>query len=397
VRTLSIGRRDRYERYYKRVLLLSTTIYSVVSSFLLASILADAQPAPAGEAPQANRIVALDPRWTVSLTTPAAAPPGFDQQMAYVPLKDGGMLAIDLNVGRIAWTVDLPTSFTPATGDGMVFVGGESDIVALHQASGQTLWRTSIDAPLTGSLHWESGWLFLSTATGEVIALRSEDGRVHWRTALGSPFATVPSAAHDRLYGALADGRLVALDLDTGETQWAMSLKEEVTGVLALDEQLLVGTRANRLHSVSLDRGRLRWSQRAGADVIGAPVADESNIYFVAFDNVLRALNRGNGNLRWSRNLPSRPSGGALRGDDVVFVPFATNSIGAYLAISGEPSFTIQTVDEIGAAPFLRDTVRPTQPRLIAIGRRGALQGYASRIEPPPAPLQELPGVRVGS
>ena len=314
-----------------------------------------------------------------------------------MPLRGGEIFAVDLNEGRIAWTVELATTFTPATGDGLVFAGGDALAIALDQRTGRTLWRTPLGAPLSGPLHWDSGWVLASTEAGELIALRAEDGQVLWRNALGSPLAVKPTPSDDRVYVGLRDGRVAALDQETGETIWTINVGQEVTGMLALEDQLLLGTRANRLHSIALDRGRERWSQRAGADVIGAPAADEDFIYFVAFDNVLRALNRDNGNMRWRRNLPSRPSGGPLRVDDVVLVPFSTNDIGAYAAADGTPSFTIQAVGELGAAPFLRDGARPTAPRLIAMSREGALQGFAARIEPPPAALADLPGVRVGS
>jgi outer membrane protein assembly factor BamB len=340
--------------------------------------------------------VALDPRWTVSLTSAPAASPGFDQQMAYVPLTSGDLVAIELNEGRVAWTVNLKTASSPATGDGMVFVAGDALVIALDQRSGRTLWRTPIGAPLGSPVFWDGGWVLASTDTGDLLALHASDGKVLWQTPLGSPLRIAPSAANDRLYVALSDQRVVAVAHDSGAPVWTVSLDQDVTGLLALEDQVLVGTRGNRLHSLSLDRGRTRWAQRAGADVIGSPAADEDHIYFVAFDNVLRALARRNGNLRWSRNLPSRPSGGALRVDDVVLVPFSTNDIGAYLAATGAPAFTIKAVGELGAAPFLREQARPTSPRLIAISREGALQGFAPRVEPPPAPLAELPGTKVG-
>jgi outer membrane protein assembly factor BamB len=317
--------------------------------------------------------------------------------MAYLPLSGGDIVAIGLNEGRIAWTLALPTSFTPATGDGMVFIGGDALVTAVDQTTGRTLWRTPLGAPLAAPLHWEAGRVLASTANGDLLALHSEDGRVLWRTALAAPLVAAPSTSKDRLYAALKDRRIVALDHETGAQAWTLDLQQDATGLLALEDQLLVGTRGNLLHSISLDRGRIRWSQKAGADVIGAPAADEAHIYFVAFDNVLRALDRDNGNLRWKRNLPSRPSGGALRVDNVVLVPFSTNDIGAYLSSDGQPSFTIQAVGELGGVPFLRDNPRPTAPLLIAISREGALQGFAPRMEPPPAPLAELPGTRVGS
>jgi len=378
------------------VLSARTTRYSVFLLLTVSAVLSHAQDArdPAGGA--ADRILALDPRWTVAFDTPAVAAAGFDQEAAYVPLEGGALIAIDLERGRVRWQIKLPTSVTPATGDGMVFAAADGDVIALDQRSGAILWRTTLPGALAGRLYWDSGWVLASTDSGALLALRAQDGHVLWSHALGARLAVRPSPSGDHLYAALDDGRLAALDFDTGDPAWTLALDQEVTGILALEEQLLVGTRANLLHSISVDRGRIRWTQRAGADVMGAPVADDDFIYFVAFDNVLRALNRSNGNMRWTRNLPSRPSGGALRADDVVLVPFSTTDIGAYLATTGAPAFTIRAASELGGAPFLRDNARATATRLVATSREGNLQGFAARFEQPPVPLAELPGARVG-
>jgi outer membrane protein assembly factor BamB len=342
----------------------------------------------------AERIVALDARWTVSFDTAPSAPAGYDQQLAYVPLKDGTLVSIDLSEGRVAWRVPYETALTPATGDGLVFAGSDGNVTAFEQLSGAVLWRTPLPGRLAAPLYWDTGWLIASTETGDLIALHAMDGRVLWRQPLGSPLAVAPTPAGDRLYVALADTRLVALALDTGEPAWSAALDEPVTGMLALDDQLMVGTRKNLLRSLSLRDGRVRWSQRAGADPSGAPVADDRLIYFAALDNVLRALDRRTGNLRWTRKLPSRPAAGPLRTGDVVLLPFVTTDIGAFAAATGEPAFTIRAAGELGGVPFVREGVRPTAPLLIAMSREGALQGFAPRVEPPTAPLGDLPGIK---
>ncbi len=354
-----------------------------------------ATQAPRPENEFVERIIALDPRWTVSFDTAPTAPAGFDQEMGYVPVKGGDIIAIDLNQGDVKWKVPLVTAFTPATGDGLVFAASESLVQALDQRTGQTQWRTPLDGPVVAPLHWDAGWLLASTKGGDLIALHGQDGRVVWRSSLQSPLAVSPTTSEDRVYGALQDGRIVALDLDSGALVWSADLKEPVTGILALDDQLLVGTRSDRLHSLSLTRGRVRWRQRAGADIAGMPLADEERIYFTALDNVIRALDRNNGNLQWLRGLPSRPTGGPLRADNVVLVPLVTTDIGAFDAATGAPAFTIRAVGELGGVPFLRQDPRPTAPRLVAMSREGALQGFAARFEPPLAPLGELPGVAV--
>ena len=343
-----------------------------------------------------ERIVALDPRWSVSFDTTPLAPPGYDQEMAYVPLKGGELVAIDLNEGTVTWTVALATTFTPATGDGLVFAADAAGVAALEQRSGRTLWHTPLESAVAAPLYWESGWLLASTEGGELVALKPDDGSVLWRNTIGSPIAVAPTPSGERLFVALRDNRLAAIELESGTSIWTYPLNQVVTGLLALEDQLLVGTRANVLHSFALDRARIRWTVKAGADIAGAPVADEQLIYFAAFDNVMRALDRRNGHLKWSRNLPSRPAGGPLRADNVVLLPFSTTDIGAYLATTGVESFTIRASGELGGLPFLRENPRPTAPRLIAISREGSLQGFAPRIEPPPVPLAALPGSKVG-
>jgi outer membrane protein assembly factor BamB len=348
----------------------------------------------------AARIVALDPRWALSFDTAPTAPAGFDQETGYVPLKGGDLVAVELNDGAVRWKVALTTLFTPATGDGLVFAAGDDVVTALDQRTGRTLWRTPLGSPVAAPLYWDSGSLFASTEAGDLVALYPEDGRVLWRTALGSPLAVAPTPSGEQLFVALRDGQLASLDLASGRSTWTYPLKESVTGMLALEEQLLIGTRSNLLHSFALDRARIRWSKKVGADIAGAPVADDDLIYFAAFDNILWALDRGNGGLKWRRNLSSRPAGGPLRADNIVLLPLVTTDIAAYLATTGAESFVIRAVDEPGGVPlgvpFLRENTRPTAPRLIAMSSAGSFRGFSPRIEPPPVPLGDLPGIKVG-
>jgi outer membrane protein assembly factor BamB len=226
-----------------------------------------------------------------------------------------------------------------------------------------------------------------------VVVLNAAAGKVVWQRSFGAPLAVRPSLGGDRMYVPLNDGRVVSVHPDTGEPLWTYTVEGAPTGVLALDDQVVIGTRGNRVYSVKSDNGRLRWTWPVGADVMGEPFADEQHIYFVALDNVLRAVDRGSGNLRWTAPLPSRPVGGPVRTGDVVIVPTASADIGAYLVETGKPAFTIKAAGEQGGSvPFLREGVRPTATRLVLVSRDGILQGFAPRHEPPLAPFDTLPG-----
>jgi outer membrane protein assembly factor BamB len=355
-----------------------------------------ATSAPARNVDLAQTLVALDPRWMVAFDTALAAPVGFDEQAAYVPLKGGELVAVGLDRGDVRWKVELTTPFTPATGDGLVFAAEEATVLAFQDESGATVWRTALGGPLAGPLSFDAGTVVVSKTDGELVALRAQDGAILWRRAIGAPQAVRPSAAGDRLYVGLKDGRVLAIDRESGDEIWTYTVGDEVTGLLALDDQVIVGTTGNHVYSLRSDKGRLRWRQRVGADVKGPAVADDKRIYFAALDNVLRAVDRKNGNLRWTQPLPSRPSGGPLRTGAVVIVPTVSADIGVYNAETGKPAFTIKATGELGGVPFLRETTGPTAPRLVAVSREGTLQGFAPRYEPPPVPFSALPGPKVG-
>jgi outer membrane protein assembly factor BamB len=341
-------------------------------------------------AAQAALALALDPRWDVPFEGGSAAPPGYDAQTAYIPLKDGALVAVDLDSGTVRWQRALPTSFTPETGGGLVFLIGEGRIEAVHAASGEHAWSATLPGDAAAPLYWDTGWLIASTASGDLAAFRASDGALLWRKALGAPLSARPVPALDRIFLGLTDGRVLAAALETGALAWERHVPGRVTGLRALPDQLIAGTTEDEVYSFDLGRGRQRWRWRVGGDVTGTAAFDDRRIFFVARDNVMRAVDRRSGNLRWTTDLPSRPIAGPVRNVDAL-LPFATEVV-AYDPATGKAVASIPSSGEIGAAPQVRLDVRPTAARLITISRDGHLQGFGLRFEPRPAPIDVLPG-----
>ncbi len=391
-------------RYYNGVGSDHTTTYSVRLTVSRPTILAAALLAAGALTLQAQQrppdrnfdaalhLPALDPRWTVVFESAPAAPAGFDLNAAYVPLKSGELVAVGLERGEIRWKLELATAFTPATGDGLVFAAGDGVVLAFEDRTGKTAWRTPLEGTLASPVFFDAGFLLVSKSDGELVGIRAEDGTILWRHNLNAPPVIAPAASGDRLFVGLKGGQVVAIDRDAGQPLWSVALPEDATGLLALEDQLVVGTRANRMLSLDPQRGRTRWDWRVGADVTGAAVADDKRIYFAARDNMLRALDRGNGNLRWKQALPSRTAGGPLRTGDVVIVPTVAADVPVYWADTGKPAFVIKAAGELASVPYVREGQRPTTTRLVWITREGTLQGFAVRYEAPPAALDQLPG-----
>jgi outer membrane protein assembly factor BamB len=364
----------------------------IAAAFVLAQLPA---PTPAPGSPAIVTFATLDPRWTVSFSAPPAAPSGFDTGAAYVALKNGQLVAINLDRGTIRWQIEAPTNLQPATGDGLVFIASENVIQGIDAATGAVRWHAALPGGAAAPLYWDTGWLIASTPAGDLAAFRASDGSLIWRKTLGAALAAPPAPALDRLYFALTDGRLISASLSTGEILWTRSIAGQVSGLQALDDQLVFGTTENEVQSVDLLRGKERWTRRVGGDVAGLPIADERRIYFTSRDNLLRAVDRKSGNLKWMASLPSRPASGPLRIADLVVVPSVSTDLSAFDAETGKPAPTIKAAGELGIQPFLRTGSRSTAARLITVSRDGLLQGFGLRFEPPPAPVDVvLPGER---
>jgi outer membrane protein assembly factor BamB len=338
----------------------------------------------------------LDPRWAVTFDSPPVASPGYDATTAYIPLK-AHLVAVNLDRGTIRWRLEVATALTPASGEGLVFTVSDQTIEARDAQTGAPRWQTPLPGGAAVPLFYDTGWLLASTTSGDLVALRASDGMPLWRRQLGSPLSGSPGPALDRLYLALDDNRLVSVLLNSGETVWERRLPARVTTILALDDQLVVGTASKHIMSISLSSGRQRWDWPLGGDVSGAPTADDERIYFAARDNLLRAVDRGSGNLRWKANLPSRPAGGPLRLPDALIMPMVSSEILGFDPQTGKPAVTVRAAGEIGVQPFFRPGVRRTAPLLITVSREGQLQGFGRRFEPPqqllPFPLPGAPAL----
>jgi outer membrane protein assembly factor BamB len=377
--------------------------------------------------------VNFDARWATAFETLPAAQPGYDATTAYVPLKGGAptirtpaapgtptaplteikmmppeLVAVDLDRGTIRWRIEATTTLTPATGGGLVFTVDEDVIEARDTATGALTWKASLPGGAAAPLYFDTGWLLASTPAGDLAAFRASDGVLVWRKQLGSRLAGPPGPALDRLVLPLADNRLVSVLLVNGETVWELHLDAAITGMLALDDQVVFGTAAKNLTSVESTRGRQRWTWRLGGDLAGIPAADDKRIFFASRDNLLRAVDRRSGNLRWKADLGARPAGGPLRLTnalmmparpdgpqrltDALVMPLVSNQIIGFDPETGNPAIAATAAGEIGLQPYVRRDARQTLPQLITVSREGQLQGFGRRFEPVPQLLGELPG-----
>ena len=291
--------------------------------------------------------------WTLALNNALVAPPAFSGTRAYFPIGGDRLVAYDLVSGQQLWIVSTPVRSAPAIGEGLIFVVEPEAISALREADGGVAWSLPYSERLAAPLVWDNGWLIAAETSGVVLAFRASDGYLVWRRNIGWQLHAPPTLAADRVYLSAGDGRLVALRIDTGAPVWEHRLGGPPNEVLALDDRLCVGSNDNFLYCLGAEKGNVLWRWPTGADVIGRPAADDTRVYFVSLDNLLRGLDRKSGAQLWKRALPVRPTTGPVLAGATVLVTGLDPAPLAYLTKDGTPAGDIPPDGVVAAPPSL--------------------------------------------
>jgi hypothetical protein len=168
------------------------------------------------------------------------------------------------------------------------------------------------------------------------------------------------------------------------------------------DGRVFVGAEAKRVCSIRPDTGKDEWCYQVGAAVVGRPAADESHVYFVAYDNLLRAHDRRNGAYRWKRDLKYRPSAGPYLVGESIAVPGNVPRVQVFDTRKGQPTVLLTLATKLATVPLLiePDKDAPGGSTRIAALTGGLMKSWTVTLAGPalsaPAvpvePLKALPG-----
>ena len=322
--------------------------------------------------------------WGLAFNNALTTSPAFDATLGFFAIEGDRLVAYDLMSGAQKWIVTARPLTELAAGNGLLFLLEADALKALRAADGKVEWELPFADTLAVPPVWDNGWLVVALTSGEVRAYRATDGQLIWQRDLKSRAHALPALAADRVYVPTTDGRIVALRVDSGEPLWERRLGGAPNDILALDERLYAGSQDNFFYCVMAADGRIDWRWRTGGDVIGRPVADERLVYFVALDNVLRAMNLVTGGQQWMRPLPMRPAWGPARAGSTIVVAGESPPLRAFNIKDGLPAGTLtgtglDTYAKGAAAPHaMEDPVRHLPMMLLLF--RGIAAGASATL-----------------
>ena len=345
--------------------------------------------------------------WIATLEDLPSAGGAMDAERVYIPLQPEQIVALSRATGMRLWKRDIESKWPPLVLGDTLFVVASDEIHSLDSATGIERWRIPFDHQLGAPLASTASAIVAVTDKGVVFVIAADDGRTIWMRELGAASRFAPALDGTRAIFALEDGRVVAVRLMDGRVEWEQKLDGKLNQPSIARDRAFVGTDTNLLYALESDNGHLAWRWKTGGDVIGTSADAKGGAYYASLDNVLRAVNRGNGNQRWIKEIPTRPLlppqtfgyGDGKIYEEIVILIGATSEIDAFAAKNGAAAGMYQPPSDLQGPPLVDPNLKPYQVAMVVITRDGRALGLkpsAMMLPEPPLALApsitELPG-----
>jgi outer membrane protein assembly factor BamB len=231
--------------------------------------------------------------------------------------------------GQVLWSRDLTPARDQnasasggalAVGGGRLYVASAyAFVAALDIASGDELWRTEFDAPLTGSPALDGDAVYVSAIDSSNWALDAVTGRIRWTNAGTPSVTTVARGSAPAIAGGLVvfptqAGELTAVNRSNGGVAWttaavgrrtgaALSTISALTGDPVVDgARLYAANQSGRTFAIDARTGATIWAATEGAYGPVWPVG--GSVFLISDQNRLVRLDARDGSQIWARELP---------------------------------------------------------------------------------------------
>lgn len=314
----------------------------------------------------------MSPGWTSVVPGTIEGRLATDGSRVFVATTDGAVRALSRLSGALLWEVKGRRGQLAARTDVVVVREAGGTVWAMDPATGEARWK--VESGVTGNIPPTLSDNVILVAGAGATALRLKDGKALWASTEGTA-TTLPVAFGAYVLIGEQDGTLRCRDSATGATRWVLPTASTLVSPAAVDDRqrVLLGTTDRRFVAVGLDAGKVRWTWKLGADVHMPPAVLGDLVLFTTHEDVLYALNRGNGHMAWRASLPSRPLSGPLLHEGSALVacygarPGETFVVG-FDAKTGRRLGDLKAPGELQSAPMLLDEriVLPLRPERTA-------------------------------
>ncbi len=299
-------------------------------------------------------------------------------------------LAINAFTGTLLWySPEGGGMSSPAVADNVVYVGSSDyNISALDASTGALLWKFRTEYVVYSSPAVYNGVVYAGSWDHNLYALDAVTGTLLWKYQTGDMVRSSPAVANGIVYFGSQDNNLYALDANTGALLWNWttsgyvfdSSPVVVNGVVYIQSDDGNGN----LYALDAMTGAHLWDYPVRGYGNSLPAVAEGVVYIGSDDGNLYALDAETGDLLWeyATGEPVRSSPSVANG--VVYVGSDTGIVYALDAGTGDLIWEYET-DEGGFSSLVI-----TNRVLYAQGYSGYLYALATLPDNPPESVTDL-------
>lgn len=263
--------------------------------------------------------------WSVSMGKPGKTSanlklkPVIHDHIIYAASANGMVQAMETKTGHILWSRQLTHNLIsgPTVANGYIALGtNRSRVVLLNQRDGSELRVFKVSGDALSKPAIVGNKLIIKTIDGFLYAFDLKTGKKLWASEHGSPSLILKASSSPIIMGNLvlvgfSDGKLDAIDLETGHTVWQRSIayatgSSDVERLVDIDADPIVrdgnvylASYQGYVGALSIANGEFIWQKPAS--VYKNMALDSTTLYMTDSDDVLWALNRSNGQVKWKQ------------------------------------------------------------------------------------------------
>lgn len=226
-------------------------------------------------------------------------------------------------------TRELPLTAQPVVVDGEIFtLDTEGQLSAFSIENGRLVWRTDVgneqddDPVIGGGIAYSGGVLYVTNGYKEVLAVHPAKGNIIWRKAISGPSRAAPTIMDGRLFVTTLDNKLLALNATDGSLLWDYESVGENAGLVGAASPaanrniVLPAFSSGDIVALRVQNGSMAWADNLSAvkhygglaslsDIKAAPVLDKGIAFAVSFGGRLVAIDERTGSRIWQREIGS--------------------------------------------------------------------------------------------
>lgn len=282
-----------------------------------------------------------------------------DQATLYAGFAAGYLVALRASDGMVRWRIRGYT-WSPVLANGMLYTESGADLLAVRPAVDGvvTIWRTLLDAGLTGEPVFHDGILYINSSgltndnaapNGSTYAVDASTGHILWRFQTHGSMFSAPVITADAIYvsAETADGAstLFALNRVDGSLRWHEQRNGYLSNLEVLGGTLYAGATDKMVVALRTRDGAQLWSYPTQGYIDsltvtgGVETAGAGIVYAASRDKSLYALRAGDGRLLWAYRAGGFMLAPVAVQDGLVYVGSGNGYFAVLDAATGQPQW----------------------------------------------------------